>query len=263
MDLIEARQFDSARTRRHPWEIARLAHVRRLIARSVTLPPGSLACDVGCGDTFIAEALAREYPHAAFYAVDTAFTDDAITTFSARHAVEAPNLRLFASLERAESAAAGPASLVLLMDVIEHIESDVAFLRTVTSSPLVDQTTRLLITVPAVQALFSAHDRFLGHYRRYSKRRLRDAARQAGLEVLEAGSFFATLLVARAVQTLAERLGAAGRQPEGVAGWHGGRAATSLVTAGLRLDAAAGDLLRRAGVGVPGLSIYAVCRASA
>lgn len=260
MDLIEARQFDARHGRRHPWEGARLAYVRRLIARSVALPAGSLGCDIGCGDTYVVEALAREHPDAVFYAIDTAFTDEAIAALSARHAADAPNLHLFPSLERAESRAGGPAALVLLMDVIEHIEDDVAFLRRVTSGPLVDDRTRVLITVPAVPALFSAHDRFLGHYRRYSQRRLADAVGEAGLEVLEAGSFFSTLLVARAVQAVAERLGMAGVEQGGVAGWRGGRAATRLVTAALRLDAGGGALLRRVGIRVPGLSMYAVCR---
>lgn len=263
MDLLEARQFDPSHAERHPWEIARLAHVRRIIARHVALGSGSLACDVGCGDTFVAEALAREHPQGIVYAVDTAFTDDAIATLNARRGAAAPNLRLFQSLELAEFSAAGPASLVLLMDVIEHIEDDVAFLRRLATSPLVAPTTRVLISVPAFQLLFSAHDRFLGHYRRYSPRRLRAAVDQAGFEVLEGGSFFATLLIARAFQSLAERLGASGRAQTGVAGWRGGRAASSLITTALRLDAGAAAFLRRAGIRLPGLSLYAVCRTSA
>ncbi|MDQ3168758.1 MAG: class I SAM-dependent methyltransferase [Acidobacteriota bacterium] len=259
MDLIEARQFDARHGRRHPWEGARLAHVRRLIARHVAPAGGSLACDIGCGDTYVVEALAREHPDAVFYAIDTAFTDEAIAALSARHA-DTPNLHLFASLERAESDAGGPAALVLLMDVIEHIEDDVSFLRRVASSPLVDHRTKVLITVPAVQALFSAHDRFLGHYRRYSNRRLAGAVGEAGFEVLEAGSFFSTLLVARGVQTVAERLGVGARQQGGVAGWNRGRAVTWVVTACLTLDAAGAALLHRVGIRVPGLSMYAVCR---
>lgn len=64
---------------------------------------------------------------------------------------------------------------VLSMDCIEHIEDDrTAF------SQLVELTRpggRLVITVPALMALYGARDEHQGHYRRYEQNTLRDLTR--------------------------------------------------------------------------------------
>jgi len=71
------------------------------------------------------------------------------------------------------------ADLVLLMDVLEHIPDDVTFLKT-----FVDQLpagTEFLITVPAFQFLWSGHDVFLEHQRRYTLKGLVDVVQKCGL----------------------------------------------------------------------------------
>ena len=63
---------------------------------------------------------------------------------------------------------------IMYIDVIEHIEHDhdeLAFAKT-----LLKDKGHLIVLVPAHQFLFSPFDKAIGHYRRYSKRRLRDAA---------------------------------------------------------------------------------------
>jgi 2-polyprenyl-3-methyl-5-hydroxy-6-metoxy-1,4-benzoquinol methylase len=82
--------------------------------------------------------------------------------------------------------------LILLMDVLEHVDDDVGLMR----SALVGAAEHayVLITVPAFQRLFSAHDMFLEHKRRYTLRQLKEVVRAAGLEILSARYFFAFLL---------------------------------------------------------------------
>jgi hypothetical protein len=123
----------------------------------------------------------------------------------------------------------------------------------------------VIVTVPAFQALFSSHDRFLGHYRRYSNRQLRALLEGAGLTVSYIGYFFATALAVRTLQVLVERLsGSSADAPAtGVASWSGGQATTSLFTRVLAVDAQIAVLLKRAHITVPGLSNVAVCRTSA
>ena len=58
------------------------------------------------------------------------------------------------------------ADLVLLMDVLEHMTDDVTLLREYVER--VTSGTRFLITVPAFGFLWSGHDEFLRHYRRYT-----------------------------------------------------------------------------------------------
>jgi hypothetical protein len=259
MDLVEARArgFDAAV--RHPWERARLALVRRLIARHVTLRPGATVLDIGCGDTFVVDELARAYPAVQFYAVDSAFTDDLIEAFRARLSV--PNVSLFASLDAVPLTK--PASLVLLMDVIEHVPDDVEFLRAVCGGRYVDAQTRLLITVPAYQSLFCSHDRFLGHYRRYSNRTLRRLLDAVEVVPIEAGYLFASLLPVRVLQVLRERLVGSTDAPTDLATWRGGEARSRALAAMLTLDGRIALLLVRVGVSIPGLSNFAICRKSA
>ena len=61
--------------------------------------------------------------------------------------------------------------LILYIDVLEHIESDLAEIQLASSK--LQPNGRLFLVVPAFQALFSNYDRKLSHYRRYSKKNLR------------------------------------------------------------------------------------------
>ena len=262
MDLIEARERGFDRPARHPWEIARLNVLRKLVARHVTLPPGSLVMDVGCGDTFVVEQLAAEHPHVSFYAIDTAFTDEVIALARRR---SPPNVHHFRSLDTIVPAIERKVSLVLLMDVIEHIEDERAFMAALVRQPYIDRQTRFVITVPAYQSLFCSHDRFLGHHRRYSSALLRRRLEESGLMTLDSGRFFFSLVPARMLQVLSERLPGVKpkRSTTGLVAWSGGRARTIVLTEVLALDAMIGFLLKRIGISLAGLSNYAVCRKSA
>jgi SAM-dependent methyltransferase len=69
---------------------------------------------------------------------------------------------------------------VLLMDVIEHLDDDLGFLRT--ASELCAPGGRVVVAVPAFQALWSQHDETFEHRRRYSAKQLVTVIRRAGLE---------------------------------------------------------------------------------
>ena len=56
--------------------------------------------------------------------------------------------------------------LILLMDVLEHVDDDVGLLRSALVAAA--EHAYVLISVPAFQRLFSAHDRFLEHKRLYA-----------------------------------------------------------------------------------------------
>lgn len=86
----------------------------------------------------------------------------------------------------------GSLDLVTAFDVIEHIDDDVAALRSLRQA-LKPGTGVLLITVPAYQWLWSPHDDLNQHKRRYTKRALRKRLGEAGLEVVRL-SYFNTWL---------------------------------------------------------------------
>jgi len=261
MDLIEAPRGLSDPHVRHPWETARLEVVKRLIARHVRIPDGAVVVDIGCGDAWVAGSLASVFPAAEFYGVDSALTPETIA--AVRRRLSMPNLHLCRNLDSLVPPPARPAALVLLMDVIEHVEDDEAFLKDLLSRDVVDRQTCVLVTVPAYESLFSAHDVFLRHFRRYTNRTLRRRLEHAGLRVIEGSYFFLSLLPLRMLQVLKERVfGRPQTKATDLMTTHG-RASAAVITRALVADAAVSLGLTRVGITVPGLSTYAICRKSA
>jgi SAM-dependent methyltransferase len=86
--------------------------------------------------------------------------------------------------------------LVCLLDCLEHIADDAGSLDC--AARLLKTGGAVFITVPAYQWLWSAHDVFLHHQRRYSKRSLHALARRCGMRV-ERMSYFNTVLFPLAV----------------------------------------------------------------
>lgn len=81
------------------------------------------------------------------------------------------------------------ADLLLLMDVLEHVDDDVGLLAD--HARLARRGATVLLTVPAFQWLWSGHDVFLGHRRRYTLAGLEACARGAGITIDRACYFFA------------------------------------------------------------------------
>lgn len=111
--------------------------------------------------------------------------------------------------------AGGPGrDLVLMMDVLEHVDDDAGLLRQYTEPQAPGGL--VLITVPAFRFLWSGHDVFLEHRRRYTRRQIEDVVRKAGLEVVRSRYFFGLLFPAAAAIRLygARRLKKEGFAPK-------------------------------------------------
>jgi SAM-dependent methyltransferase len=93
--------------------------------------------------------------------------------------------------------------LVTCLDVIEHTPDDRATLRELRR--VTKPGGWLLVTVPAYQALWSAHDEANHHYRRYGRATLRAAAQEAGWQVQRMTSFNSVLLAPAAAVRVAQR----------------------------------------------------------
>jgi SAM-dependent methyltransferase len=72
---------------------------------------------------------------------------------------------------------------VMCLNVLEHIADDMAALRHMCD--LLVPGGRLILIVPAHQCLYGSIDSSIGHYRRYTRRSLRERLNCAGLDVLE------------------------------------------------------------------------------
>jgi hypothetical protein len=83
-------------------------------------------------------------------------------------------------------------SVVILMDVLEHIEDDIAMLQSIKKNCVGDNN-YFFITVPAFESLWSGHDDYLGHYRRYRIASLKRALVAADFKVTNSYYLYGTL----------------------------------------------------------------------
>lgn len=95
------------------------------------------------------------------------------------------------------------ADLVLLMDVLEHVDDDVALLKEYwdKASP----GTLFVVTVPAFEFLWSAHDDYLDHRRRYTRARLAETIRAVGAEPRLLHYYFGAIFPIAVVMRLLKR----------------------------------------------------------
>lgn len=244
MDLSER----GTAVRRHPWEIERFEAYRRVLADHGALGARRVL-DVGAGDGWFSEMLLDSLP-----AVEQVVCWD-VNYHELEIATDDPRL------ERTTRAPSGEFDLVLVLDVLEHIELPRAFVDE-QLRPLTTAGAHVLVAVPAHPRLFGAHDRALGHHRRYRPRDL--LAEVSGwIDVIEHGPLFVSLVPPRAVSVAAERL--RGPRPDaahGVGGWKGGTALTTAVRTVLGGDARLTRRLGAVGRHLPGLStwVYGVAR---
>ena len=255
MDLKElpARAFA-----RHPWEIVRAEFFLRLL-RERTTGQALSALDIGAGDGYFAERLLAGCPTVArLTCFDVAYDG----TWLQGKAAGDPRLTFTAQKP------AGPYDLVLMLDVLEHMEDDQAGLRDAASSFL-KPGGWLLLSVPAGQGLFSHHDELLGHKRRYARSSLRKLTGEAGLAVIDHGELFASLLVPRAMAKLSEV--ALGRNryqgpsspthiETSLGTWNHGLIITSVVSAALSMDALCCRFASRLRLPFAGLSTWVLAQ---
>jgi len=96
------------------------------------------------------------------------------------------------------------ANVVLFMDVLEHVDDDIALLTSYINK--VPKNAKFLISVPAFQFLWSSHDVFLEHRRRYTLREIEKIAQRAGLTVRRGAYYFAAVLPIAATLRIAEKI---------------------------------------------------------
>ena len=161
------------------------------------LPAGPFELvDVGAGPGFLGDYLADNRPDVRY-----SFTE--LIEGLEQGLVE----RFGASANRRESNFYSGAKVVTMLDVLEHIEDDRGFLTELAGK--LEPGTTLLLTVPALPALWSNWDVLLGHYRRYTKASLASAVELTGFEVVERSYLFPELIPLGLWRRLRERAGAA------------------------------------------------------
>jgi trans-aconitate methyltransferase len=247
MDLLEV---PSRPVRRHPWEAARFEFFFRVLAASLDVDALATVLDVGAGDGWFAERLSERIGARRIVCWDTAYTPDLLADrrFSAPSGVELSTKR-----------PAGRFDLLLLLDVLEHVEDDRAFLDDLVRENLASGG-RVLISVPAWPCLFSSHDVRLRHYRRYTPRSARTVLRGARLEIIRSAGLFHSLLLPRALHVARAHVTNDSRPPAHVGEWNAPAIVTTLVARALACDSSISLAQSKLGWSLPGLSWWALCR---
>ena len=95
--------------------------------------------------------------------------------------------------------------VILMLDVLEHLPDPAGALRRCHS--LMATGGRLLLTVPAFEALWTAHDEMNHHFTRYRRATLRPLVEEAGLRLVGSRYFFHWLFPAKLLVRAGERMG--------------------------------------------------------
>ena len=148
--------------------------------------------DVGAGSGFFTKHLLRHSPATAGLCVDTGYAKDCDEQFSGK------------PLAFRRSCDGVDADLVLFMDVLEHVDDDAGLLASYAAK--VPAGAAFLITVPAFQWLWSGHDVFLEHKRRYDLAQLQRTLDAAGLALVRSSYYFGLVLPLAAAARLAENM---------------------------------------------------------
>jgi 2-polyprenyl-3-methyl-5-hydroxy-6-metoxy-1,4-benzoquinol methylase len=177
-------QFDDnypAGMERNYWIYARsqiiTQHIRRIIRE------GDLILDIGCGAGVVVDHLVSRgfscfgvepgHPTIRYDCSDKIFTGRAISQL--------------------DSSVRDRATIVLLLDVLEHVAKPEELLQEVRS--YLPHVRHIVVTVPARRELWSNYDEYFGHYLRYSPRALRQLLEDRGFKVSLLEYFFHWLYI--------------------------------------------------------------------
>ena len=131
--------------------------------------------DVGAGSGFFSKHLLRTTRAKSAICVDTGYEFDSESVESQK------------PIHFLRETGPVQADLTLMMDVLEHVDDDVGLLQEYGKKT--PRKTLFLISVPAFQFMWSDHDVFLEHKRRYTLSQLEKVVRRAGFET-EHGSYY-------------------------------------------------------------------------
>ena len=233
----------AALDQQHWWYVARREVLAALIRRTVRPPKDAAILEVGCGTGHNLAMLDQ------FGTVDALELDPEARKLAeerlGKPVMSAPLPALRGVPERHYD-------LVAALDVIEHLDDDRAAIKSIARR--LKPGGKLLMTVPAHQWMWSAHDVANHHRRRYSLTALRDLFAGTSLR-LEKSGYFNSLLFPLAI---ADRMGSKLRGKD--------NADLVLPPAWLNKSLEKGFALERYAIGrfplPPGLSLFAVASAT-
>lgn len=175
MDLKELDLVDPST---HWYYQSKLVGIRASLRNK--LNSGMRIIDVGAGSGFFSIALAEDVTGATVVCVDPHYEKEAS--------------RNGGSLKFVRQINDPVADLYLFIDVLEHVDDDLALLRSYTDAA--PRGAVVVVSVPAFQSLWSSHDVFLEHRRRYRLKEVEQLFSKAGIRVTKAKYLFSSIFPA-------------------------------------------------------------------
>lgn len=164
--------FDIA-TEEHFWMKWRFEEIKKL--KKFFPPSDRPIFEVGCGNGIVMNQMEKHFK----YKVDGCDLNE----FALNKAKDINGKLMLYNIFDRDKAMLNKYEMLILLDVIEHIDDDVEFLRV--SAEHVKSGGIVLVNVPGFMHLFSKYDDEAGHKRRYTKSSLKSVFEQAGIEPLK------------------------------------------------------------------------------
>lgn len=179
--------------REHWWWRAREEYLTRLLDRFVGPNGAGEAFDFGCGDGLLFPVLQR-YGSPRGMEADESLLDPSGPWRD----------RISIGALTDDPAERDRYGLIVALDVLEHLEEPAVAMDVLRGR--FRSGGLFVATVPALQSLWTAHDDFNRHYRRYRLSELEALVRGCGLEVVESRYLFLWPAVGKWIVARAERL---------------------------------------------------------
>ncbi len=170
MDLLEIGEVDEACHWYYQSKIVAFYSSMNRLA-----PNADSIVDVGAGSGFFGKSLSKFESVIRVTCIDPNYLDE----------------RIEGKIQYIKDADGVSGDVYVFADVLEHVADDVELLKSYTD--LAKTGSLVLISVPAFNSLWSQHDEFLGHHRRYKLRQICQVAEKANLVVIERFYLFGTI----------------------------------------------------------------------
>lgn len=164
-------------------------------------PDAKRILEVGCGTGFVLSGIRDAYPGAELYGSE-------IYASGLEFASRRVQLATLFQMDARKIPFASEFDVIGAFDVLEHIEQDQDVLRGMYRACAPGGG--IVLTVPQHMFLWSEHDEYACHVRRYGARDLKNMLLQAGFELLRTTSFVSLLLPLLVVSRVFKRKGTAG-----------------------------------------------------
>jgi SAM-dependent methyltransferase len=144
--------------------------------------------DIGCGPGLSFDGILKYSP--SLY-VGADFSEAFLDQFSAKLAQENRSIEMIridiTNSKSVKQLCHHVYDYILCFDVLEHIEDDEKALRNLKTILLITGAGKLCIRVPALPFIYGENDKAIGHFRRYSRKRLSSLLKRCGYTIHKIG----------------------------------------------------------------------------